>query len=279
MVKTYLLLHLALLLLIVNKSYAQSLRVATYNIRYDNPEDSLNSWKYRLPVVKDLVRFHDFDILSIQEGLQHQVMQLEKQLEVFEFYGVGRDDGKTQGEYSGIFYKKNKFKRTEGGTFWLSETPDRPSKGWDAALPRICTWIKLLDKNGNPFFVFNTHFDHKGVQARKESIKLIMKKIQEIAGKSPVILTGDFNFSQKDENFTLALTSKYLKDGYSAAEVRYAPNGTFNGFDITSKSEDRIDHIFVSPHFTVKKYAILTDSYLGRFPSDHFPVVVDLEYK
>ncbi|HYG39789.1 MAG TPA: endonuclease/exonuclease/phosphatase family protein [Cytophagales bacterium] len=263
----------------LKETNAQSLRIATYNVRYDNPQDSLDSWKYRLNPMKDLILYHDFDIFSTQEGLHHQLVDLEEKLQKFAYYGVGRNDGKEDGEFAAIFYKKDKFQVLKKGTFWLSETPDKPSRGWDAALPRVCTWIELKDASGKNFFVFNAHFDHKGVQARKESIKLVLAKIKEIAGKTPVILTGDFNFNQKDDNYALVLDSNYLKDAYQLASIRYAPTGTFNGFNINTKGEDRIDHIFVSPHFIVKKYGILTDSYQGRFPSDHFPVVVDLVYK
>jgi endonuclease/exonuclease/phosphatase family metal-dependent hydrolase len=174
--------------------------------------------------------------MGTQEGLHHQLQELAEQLKEYTYIGVGRDDGKQAGEYSAIFYKKNKFKLLQRGNLWLSETSDKPSKGWDAALPRICTWGQFKDNaSGFSFFVFNVHFDHRGVQARKESAALIAAKVKEIAGKTPAIVTGDFNFTQKNENYNI-LTSAGMRDAYEAATIRYAPNGTFNSFNISSNN-------------------------------------------
>lgn len=274
------LIAVTLWLLCFSYGQSQDLRVATFNMRYDNSKDTLNPWEDRLPIIARMIEFYDFDVFGGQELLHHQVEGLEKNLPGYAFHGVGRDDGSTKGEYSPVFYKKDKFRVLKAGNFWLSETPEKPGKGWDAALPRICSWIHLEDKaSGLKFYFFNTHFDHRGVQARRNSVLLILEQVKKIAGDSPVILTGDFNFDQRHENYGLINSSDEFEDSYVLAGIRLATNGTFNGFDITSKTDKRIDHIFVTDSFKVTRYGILTDSYLGKFPSDHFPVMVELSVK
>lgn len=258
---------------------AQTLRVATYNLRYDNPGDSLDRWKYRYPAVADLVQLYDFDIFGTQEGLRHQLEDLKKELSGYEYIGVGRDDGDQKGEYAAIFYKTGKFKLLANGNFWLSPVTDKPNKGWDAALPRICSWGKFEEiKTGKTFFMFNVHFDHLGVQARIESARLVTDMIKKIAGNSVCILTGDFNFDENHESYTFLKTSGLLKDAYDLAGLRFAPGGTFTGFDITAKPVGRIDHIFVTADFQVIRYGILTNTYNGRYPSDHFPVFAEMSF-
>jgi len=255
-------------------SVAQTIRVGTYNIRYDNPHDSLDLWKNRYPYIAGLVKLYDLDIIGTQEGLRHQLDELNNKLEGFEYIGVGRDDGDQKGEYAAVFYRSGIFKLIESGNFWLSEITDRPNKGWDAALPRICTWGRfIVVSSGKEFYLFNTHFDHVGEQARYESARLIIEKIGEIAKGSPVILTGDFNFNEKHANYQVFKNSDILNDAYELAEFRYAPGGTFTAFNIAAIPEGRIDHIFVTKSFVVSKYAILTNTYNGRYPSDHFAVL------
>ncbi|MBO3270211.1 endonuclease/exonuclease/phosphatase family protein [Hymenobacter defluvii] len=259
---------------------AQTLKLATYNIRYDNKNDTANAWSKRVPYLTKLVRFQDFDVFGTQEVLYNQLQDMAGQLPGYAHVGVGRDDGKQAGEFSTIFYKKDKFDLLQQGTFWLSPTSATPSKGWDAALPRICSWAHLRDKStGFTFYFFNTHFDHVGKEARKESAKLILAKVKEMAGTTPAILTGDFNIDQRNESYTILSTSGTLKDAYQTAPLVYAPNGTFNGFDVTRKTDARIDHIFLSPAFTATRYGILTDTYGGgKLPSDHYPVAVEVRY-
>ncbi|GAB3651455.1 endonuclease/exonuclease/phosphatase family protein [Echinicola sediminis] len=283
--KSYLLSALLFLgaLLTTFKVAAQSetLTIASFNIRYDNPNDAPDNWDNRKDVAVNLIKFHGFDVFGIQEGLKHQIQYLDEHLPDFGFVGAGRDDGKEKGEYAALFYNKKKFKVVEEATFWLSTDTSQPNKGWDAALPRICTWAKLQDKNsGQEFYVFNTHFDHVGTEARQESAKLILSKIKE-ADKAgiPVMLTGDFNVDQDNPAYTLLKDSKELKDCYLAADIQYANNGTFNSFDNTKSTDKRIDHIFVSETLKVKKYGILTDTYHNRYPSDHFPVMAVIEWK
>ncbi|UOQ69761.1 endonuclease/exonuclease/phosphatase family protein [Hymenobacter volaticus] len=270
-----------LLLAISVKLPAQTLKVATYNIRYDNKQDTANAWKNRLPYMAKLIQFQDFDVFGTQEVLYNQLQDLTGQLPGYAHLGVGRDDGKQAGEFSAIFYKQDKFKLLQQGTFWLSPTSTVPSKGWDAALPRVCSWGQFQEKaTGFTFYFFNTHFDHVGVEARKESAKLILAKIKQMAGTTPVILTGDFNIDQTNESYTILGTTSNLKDAYQTAKVVYAPNGTFNGFNPKAKTDARIDHIFLGPTFTVSRYGILTETYgAGKTPSDHYPVAIEVQYQ
>ncbi len=253
--------------------------VASYNIRYDNPQDAPDTWDKRHPVIINMVKFYEMDIFGIQEGMHHQVTDLAEGLPNFNYLGVGRDDGAEKGEYTAIFYNKEKFKELESDTFWLSEDTTKPNKGWDANLPRICTWAKFEAlETGEQFYVFNTHFDHIGVQARINSAALIMEKAKEIAGDETVILTGDFNIDQENEAYKSLKDSEMFNDSYETAYLVYANNGTFNSFDNTKSTDRRIDHIFVTGDVNVKKYGILTDTYHSRFPSDHFPVLVEVEF-
>jgi endonuclease/exonuclease/phosphatase family metal-dependent hydrolase len=257
----------------------QSLRVATYNLRFDNPRDSLNAWPHRSDYVTNLILLHDFDIFGTQEGLKHQLEDLKTGLNFYDYIGVGRDDGDTQGEHAAIFYKTDKLKLQSHGDFWLSPVTEKPNKGWDAALPRICTWGRFKDiGSGKEFYLFNVHFDHLGEMARRESAKLIINKIGEIANGIPCILTGDFNFDEHHESYTYLNTSGLLKDTYDLADIRYAPDGTFNGFNVNSIPEGRIDHIFITPAFRVRRYGILTNTYHNRYPSDHFPVFAEIRF-
>ncbi|RAV98689.1 endonuclease/exonuclease/phosphatase family protein [Pseudochryseolinea flava] len=255
---------------------AQPAKIATYNMRYDNVQDTVNAWAKRVPIIGQVIQFHEIELFGAQELLDHQVKDVKKQLPMFDWIGVGRDDGQAKGEYAPIFYHADKFKVLDKGNFWLSETPDQPTKGWDAALPRICSWGKFQDlKTKKVFFIFNTHFDHKGELARINSAKLILDKIKTIAGNQPVVLMGDFNFDQRHEGYQ-TLQSSTLKDAFGLALFKLANTSTFNGFDIRTAGDARIDHILVSPQFKVSKYGILTDSYQGKLPSDHFPVTISL---
>ena len=230
---------------------------------------------------------------------------MKEALPGYDYIGVGRDDGKDRGEHSAIFYRTDKFDLVEKGDFWLSETHDVPSKGWDAVLPRICSWGHFKCKDtGFEFLFFNLHMDHIGKKARVESAYLVQEKMKELGkGKNlPAILTGDFNVDQTHQSYDAFVNKGVLCDSYEKCDFRYAMNGTFNSFDPNSFTESRIDHIFVSPSFHVKRYGVLTDTYRSivgssekkqandcpeeidikvyqaRTPSDHFPVKVELEF-
>jgi len=197
----------------------------------------------------------------------------------YKWIGIGRDDGKQAGEHSAIFYKTGKFKLLKQGNFWLSTITDRPNKGWDAALPRICSWGLFKEiKTGFVFYFFNLHMDHIGVVARHESAKLVLSRVKQMAENIPTILTGDFNVDQTSDSYAVVNNSGLLKDCYQLSPLKLATGGTFNNFDINTDNDKRIDHIFITKQFKVKRYGILTNSYHGKLPSDHYPVVVDLEH-
>ncbi|MBE7173219.1 MAG: endonuclease/exonuclease/phosphatase family protein [Williamsia sp.] len=262
------------------QSQAQQLTIGTYNLRYDNKGDSSNLWVNRAPVVASLIRFHGFDVFGTQEGLLNQLEDLSAALPEYTRYGIGRDDGKDKGEHSAIFFKKDKFRLLGKGDFWLSETPDKPGPGWDAHLNRICSWVQLQElKSKKKFYFFNVHYDHQGVKARQESSKLILQKIQAIAGKAPVVFTGDLNGGHESEWYKTLAGSAFIKDVYRLAPHPYANGGSFNGFGANVGRSEIIDHIFVSGAFTVQRYGILTDTYKGKYPSDHFPVLADVVLK
>ena len=268
-------------ILVTTGIYAQTnqpVTMATYNIRYNNPGDGENAWPARKEQVKALIRYHEFDIFGTQEGLIGQLNDLAE-MDEYTFTGVGRDDGKQAGEHSAIFYKKDRFKLLDNGDFWLSETPDKPSYGWEAKHRRICSWAKFKDHtSGKEFYFFSVHFDHQAVVAQKESGKLMVEKIKEIAGKNLVICVGDFNSTPETEQIQHMQTM--LKDAYAISEMPpYGPVGTFNNFDFNAPMDKRIDYIFVSDHWKVQKYAVLTDSYEQKYPSDHQPVVAKVVFK
>lgn len=286
---------------------AQSLFVGSYNIRNHNSYDDKKGdvWAVRSKVLCDQVNFEDPDVFGSQEVLDAQLNDMLGLLDGYSYVGVGRDDGKKAGEYSPIFYKKDRLKLLQNGNFWLNETPEKPKLGWDAACIRICSWGEFEQiGTGFRFFYFNLHMDHVGIVARREGAKLVVNKIKEIAQGQPVVLTGDFNVDQTDEIYTIFTNSGVLKDSYECARLRFAENGTFNDFDTEKFTDSRIDHVFVSPGFSVSHYGILTNSYwtkneqssesvkgegspkeisfkkyTKRTPSDHYPVFVKMKFE
>ncbi len=259
---------------------AQEIRTASFNIRLKTDKDVGNLWDDRKNPLCNLILFHEFDIFGIQEGFIEQVKDMKDRLVDYSYIGVGRDDGAEKGEHSAIFYNNNRFKMLKNGTFWLSGTDtERPNKGWDAALPRICTWGIFQDKkNGKKFIFMNTHFDHVGVEARRESAKQILAKAKEFAKDLPLILTGDFNVDEKNEAYFTLAESGIVQDTYTLAPIKYTPNSTFNGWGKSIKETGRIDHIFITKPFKVLKYGVLTDTYMNKFPSDHFPILSVLKW-
>jgi endonuclease/exonuclease/phosphatase family metal-dependent hydrolase len=198
----------------------------------------------------------------------------------YAFTGKGRDAGSDTGEHSAIIYKIERFKILESGDFWLRDASETPGLGWDATCcNRICSWAKFKDiKSKREFYFFNVHFDHQGVIARRESGKLMVKKIAKIANGKPVICTGDFNSTPETEQILTMETQ--LSDSYKITQMSpYGPVGTYNGFKFDAPLKNRIDYVFVSKEFSVLKYAVLTDAKEQRYPSDHMPVVVDLVQK
>lgn len=271
---------LFLLLCCSGLSYAQQLKVMTYNIRLSLESDKENSWNNRREDALALMNYYHPDFFGVQEAVPQQMVDIKAGMRNYNFVGVGRDDGADKGEYSAIFYDTDKLKVLHSGTFWLSETPDQPSKGWDAAYNRICTYAFFkLKKGGKKFWAFNVHFDHVGNLARKNSAELILKKIKAFNPKDyPVILTGDFNLTEDTE--PIKIISKNLEDSYGHSLTKpYGPKGTFTAFDVTLPPKDRIDYIFVKK-FSVLNYRAVNDRRQNLlYPSDHFPVLVELQFK
>ncbi|WP_108423087.1 endonuclease/exonuclease/phosphatase family protein [Flagellimonas amoyensis] len=265
---------------ILLSAHSQTIDVISYNIRYDNPNDAPNNWDNRKDFLIGQLNFYAPDVFGTQEGLVHQLKDIDTGLEDYTYFGIGRDQGDDKGEFTAIFYNTKKVNLLAQSTFWLSETPQTPSKGWDAALPRICTY-GLFEHigDGQKFMVFNTHFDHVGEKAREESSKLILKKIKELNPDGwPVVLTGDFNLG--GESIGVQVILGEMKDTHIAAgKNAFGPTGTFNGFDFAKPVDRRIDYIFVSDAFQVLKSAILSDSKDLRYPSDHLPVFARLKFK
>ncbi len=261
---------------------AQQLNVMSFNIRYNTARDSMDAWPYRKDHVASQILFHDAHIIGVQEALHEQMTDLQQRLTRYKYEGVGRDDGKQKGEYSAIFYDTTRLQALQSNTFWLSETPGTAgSKGWDAQITRIVTWIKFRDrKTKKVFFAFNTHFDHIGKIARKESAKLLLKKVQEITGSTPTVVTGDFNAMPSDEPIQVILDSSNplrLTDSKSISKTpHYGPEGTFNAFGKGDRDDQPIDFIFLKGKWSVLKHATLSQSWKGHYASDHFAVLAIL---
>lgn len=271
---------LMILLLFAATTSGQKLKMMTYNVRFDNPNDGENSWQNRKEYLISQLTFYEPDIFGIQEALPNQVEDIGTLLSKYSYVGIARD-GIGKGESSNIFFKKDRFKAEQENTFWLSETPDKISKGWDAALNRVCTYVLLKDdKTKQTFWVFNTHLDHKGELARTNSILLILSKIKELNTKNyPIFFMGDFNSEPKEDR--IIILKKEMNDSREISEERpFGPSGTFNGFKQNETVTALIDYIFLSKDnpFKVKKYAVLSDSKDLKYPSDHFPVYLELKY-
>lgn len=260
-------------------SSAQNLKLVTYNIRLDLESDGENKWSNRKDFWASQINFYEPDVFGIQEALPHQVTDIASALPGYSYVGIGRD-GIGKGESSNIFFKKDRFKMVQEKTFWLSETPENISKGWDAALNRVCTYVLLKDnKTKKSFWVFNAHLDHIGELARTNAIQLILSKIKEVNTKKlPVFVIGDFNTEPNEQRITDL--KKQMDDSYDITKQKpFGPNGTFNAFQYFEPVTKRIDYIFLSKNnpFKVLKHAVLTDAKNLKFPSDHFPVLVEIQ--
>ncbi len=272
-----------------------AMRIMTFNVRQQNMIDGHNDWQSRKPLVTSMIRFHQVDVVGFQEVKYRQLEDMKQELTDYNWVGKGRNDGGIEGEFVPIFYKKEVFDLLEEGHFWLSEQPESPGLiGWDGACTRMVTWVKLLNKQtGKSIYTFNTHFDHEGKRAVIESSQLIVQKIKAIVGHDQVILLGDFNASREDEFYKILIDdeSSMLKDSECLSiNPHHGPDFTFHGFMNPKgllKSEREIeyshpdfflpiDYIFVSNQIKVQSHGILVDNWEGKFPSDHFPVVIDV---
>lgn len=248
---------------------SDTLKITSLNLRLSTADDGANSWKFRKQLVFEYFNKTQPHVFGVQEAMVDQIRFLDS-LTNYEFVGVGRDNGMTKGEYSAIFYRSDLMDLRESGTYWLSQTPTKPSMGWDADCIRICTWARFKLKNDKEFYVFNTHFDHMGKQARIESARLVMAKINLLRQDIPVFLTGDFNATP--ESKPIQIIQDFLMDARVLAVKRDASNGlTYNGF---KKPESRIDYIFTRPNHVVLSFNTNQDQPGGKFVSDHYPIEI-----
>ncbi|MFY0594421.1 endonuclease/exonuclease/phosphatase family protein [Roseivirga sp.] len=271
-------LFLSLLILctisIHESALAQVHTFMSYNIRYNNSNDGENKWDVRKNEVVELINHYEPLVFGVQEGLLEQVEFISQKSGAYKYIGVGRDDGKDKGEFSPIFYNTEQLNVLKQGTFWLSETPGKVSKDWDAALPRICTYGQFQFKDSKvTFWFFNTHFDHRGKVAREKSAALIIEQIKVLTeDKAPVILSGDFNAIPDSQPIQNILT--HMADGFTASQKPfYGPIGTFSGFDTSAKLEDRIDYIFFRNAAGISLSHIDDRRSNGLWVSDHLPVL------
>ena len=255
------------------------INVLSFNIRYDNPDDSLNNWKYRRDFASEMIRFYGADIIGAQEVLKNQLDDLADALPGFSYIGVGRLDGKEDGEFAPIFYNSGRFSVLESGHFWLSETPEVPgSKGWDAACERIVTWAVFKDKSsGKSFALYNTHFDHVGETSQRESAIMLLAHIRENVKEIPVVLTGDLNVIPGSEAVSTLLSGDLLVEAGNISGINYGPLWTFHDFGrIPVKDRVKIDYMFVSQSVKVESYATLSEQKDSVYLSDHNPVFAKL---
>lgn len=254
-----------------------AITLMTYNIRMDTPSDGENAWPNRKEALAKQILEVNPTIIGIQEGMPHQVEFLSKELNHYNFIGVGRDGGNA-GEYSAIYFDSKKVELQKENTFWLSTTPEKPSKSWDAAYPRICTYGLFKHIETNMFFwVFNTHFDHVGQQSRLNSTSIILKTIKELNDDNPVFVIGDLNVTPQNE--VINLFNQNFIDTYEASiETPKGSFGTFNGFDTTTPAKDRIDYILADPskNIEIVSYEVLSNKIDSKFLSDHFAVLVKI---
>jgi endonuclease/exonuclease/phosphatase family metal-dependent hydrolase len=250
------------------------LTLMSFNIRFDNPGDGDNRWDKRRDDVAQTMLFHQAQVCGLQEALHSQIQDLLQRMPGYAFVGVGRDDGQLKGEFSPILYDTRRLQLLDSGTFWLSDTPEKVSKGWDAALPRVATWAKLRDKTVRKvFFVVNTHFDHIGQEARKNSATLIVQRVQQLAGSSRAFIMGDFNARPEEAPITVLLQA--YRDCKALSQMpHFGPEATFNGFGPKEQEGMRIDYIFCNdPSVKVLQHATLSGTWGGRFASDHHAVM------
>ncbi|MDL2266230.1 endonuclease/exonuclease/phosphatase family protein [Parabacteroides sp. OttesenSCG-928-G21] len=264
------------------QSSTEKLNVMTFNIRLDSQSDGDNQWPYRKDYAANLIKFYETDLCGSQEVQHHQLMDLLERLPEYAYIGVGREDGNTKGEYTPIFYRKDRFTLINSGNFWLGEDMNAVGvKGWDAACERVATWGIFKDNStGKEFFMLNTHLDHMGQVARREGASLVLEQATLLAKNLPIIVTGDFNATADSEPIkVLTNTSdpRHVVDTRTFTELRYGPEGSFHNFGRTEQDRRRvIDYVFVKGNFKVLRHGILTESMGHLYPSDHYPVLSTL---
>lgn len=286
MKKLFYFLGVALLFIACNSKQSQKtldLNVMSFNIRFDNPEDSLNNWQYRKDVAAQIIKDQNIDIVGTQEVLVNQLNDLKARLPEYKAIGVGRQDGIEKGEYSAILYKKDRFNEIESGYFWLSETPEvAGSRGWDGACERIATWAILEDMGTKKqFFFINTHLDHVGKVARQEGVTLLLDRATSLGKGLPIIMTGDFNATPKSDvikHVTDESNPNHLIHSKDIAVEKNGTDWTFHGFGkVPEDKREFIDYIFVSPGTKVSKHSVLNEKLNEQYVSDHAAVVAQIE--
>jgi len=267
--------------LISQDSSAQVANISSYNIFYYTPQEHENSWEMRKEHVANIIRFHDISLWGSQEGEHNQLQDLREMLGQ-EYIGVARDDGDKQGEHSAIFYDPDLFNVLEHDTFWLSKTPHRPSMDWGVNFHRICTWGKFEHiESGVKFYVYNVHFDHESQEARENSSRMVLEHVDKnTSDDAKIIFLGDLNATPENKAYEMVIDHGRFNDAFHITQMPpHGPTGTFNGFSFTRVPDRRIDYIFLTDHFNVLRYGVLTDSYDGlKYPSDHFPVLAEVEF-
>ena len=254
---------------------ATSLSVMTFNMRYDNPEDGQNNWRFRRERIAGVIKAQEVEVLGTQELLSNQFNDLSGLLTGYQGVGVGRLDGAESGEYCAVFFRKDRFTLLDSGTFWLSETPEVVgSLGWDGACERIATWVVLRDRDGRELFFIDTHLDHVGQVARDEGVSLLMKRIETLSGGRPVILTGDFNSEPGSSVVAHVQKDGVLHDAKAIAAQRSGTDWSFSDFgQIPEAERPLLDYIFVSGDIEAVRYEVLPDTFDGGYVSDHAPVM------
>jgi endonuclease/exonuclease/phosphatase family metal-dependent hydrolase len=262
-----------------------TVRAMTFNIRYNNPGDGENAWPHRRDWVAEIIRTREADIVGCQEALRDQIADLAERLPDYAWYGVGRDDGAERGEFVPVFYRRDRFELLEKASFWLSESPDKPgSRSWDSSLPRVTTVVRLKDRrSGAVLLLVNTHFDHRGSEARAESARLILAEIAHRRKPGePVVFLGDLNCTPESLPYQTLTAGDdggpvTLRDARTASRTDPAgPESTWNGFSAVA-ADTRIDYIFVDGPVAVESYRAIDETRERRFPSDHLPVLVELK--
>lgn len=262
-----------------------NLKVMSFNVRYDNPADSLDNWKYRRDRVAQAIEFYGADIVGTQEVLHNQLEDLKSRLTDYAMVGVGREDGRQQGEYAALWYRTERLELSDSGNFWLSQTPEvAGSMGWDGACVRIATWARLRDRDtGRELLALNTHLDHVGVAARREGISLILERVNAMRGDLPVVVTGDFNSTPDSDvvaHITGASEPGHLTDTRTASPIVYGPDWTYHGFGQLPENERTlIDYIFIGGPLKVKSYGVLAETLNGRWLSDHCPILATMNWQ
>jgi len=257
-----------------NEDRTLNLNVMSVNVRNMRSSDGENAWELRRDLLFEVLRRNRPDVIGTQEAYFPQVEQLEAALPDYVRIGVGRDDGKAEGETCALFFLRSRFRAEEQGTFWFSETPEIPgSHHWTRSLPRICTWARLIETSGRAFAVYNVHLDHESQHAREQSVRLLLERLQGRQPVEPALILGDFNMEEDNPALAnLQAAIPELRDAFRSLYPEAKERGTFHGFTGRTDGE-RIDYIFATPEFQVQEAQILHDNVEGRYPSDHFPTV------